>query len=103
HHRIVVAHLRRRHPSHAWANPGPGAHVERAARFMLLPQIEPGHACPVSMTHAVVPSLHADRQLADFWLPKVTSLDYDPRRIDPAEKSAVTFGMAMTEKQGGSD
>src|SRR5699024_725320 len=38
-----------------------------------------------------------------FWLPKVTSLDYDPRRIDPAEKSAVTLGMAMTEKQCGSD
>ena len=102
-HRIIGEALRSGAHSHAWANPGPGANVERAARFMLLSQIEPGHACPVSMTHAVVPSLHADRRLADFWLPKVTSLDYDPRRIDPAEKSAVTFGMAMTEKQGGSD
>src|SRR5699024_2174089 len=102
-HRIIGEALRSGAHSHAWTHPGAGANVERAARFMLLSQIEPGHACPVSMTHAVVPSLQADRQLADFWLPKVKSHDYDPRRIHPAEKTAVTFGMAMTEKQGGSD
>ena len=102
-HRIIGDALASGAHSHAWTNPGPGANPERAARFMLFSQIEPGHACPVSMTHAVVPSLAADAKLADFWIPKATAAEYDPRRIDPAEKTAVTFGMAMTEKQGGSD
>ncbi|SDS81677.1 putative acyl-CoA dehydrogenase [Brevibacterium sandarakinum] len=102
-HRIISDALRSGAHSHAWAHPGPGANADRAARFMLFSQIEPGHACPVSMTHAVIPSLQADSRLADFWVPKATANDYDPRRIDPAEKTAVTFGMAMTEKQGGSD
>lgn len=102
-HRIIGDALRSGAHSHAWTHPGPGANADRAARFMLFSQIEPGHACPVSMTYAVIPSLQADSTLADFWVPKATASDYDPRRIDPAEKSAVTFGMAMTEKQGGSD
>ncbi|GAA1849996.1 acyl-CoA dehydrogenase family protein [Brevibacterium marinum] len=102
-HRIIGEALRSGAHSHAWNQPGPSANADRAARFMLFSQIEPGHACPVSMTHAVIPSLRADVGLAEFWLPKATASDYDPRRVDPAEKSAVTFGMAMTEKQGGSD
>ncbi|GAA4282904.1 acyl-CoA dehydrogenase family protein [Brevibacterium daeguense] len=102
-HRIIADSLQAGTHSLAWTRPGPGANAERAARFMLFSQVEPGHACPVSMTHAVVPSLQADPALAEFWLPKVTAADYDPRLVDPAEKSAVTFGMAMTEKQGGSD
>lgn len=88
--------------SFAWQNTGQGANADRAARFSLFAQIEPGHACPVSMTHAAVPSL-LGTDLEDFWVPKLISTDYDPRLIDPAEKTSVTFGMAMTEKQGGSD
>ncbi|SDS27614.1 putative acyl-CoA dehydrogenase [Brevibacterium siliguriense] len=102
-HRIIGDALDAEAHSYAWTHPGPGANVERAVRFMLFSQIEPGHACPVSMTHAVVPSLRADPALADFWEPRAAAAGYDPRRIDPAMKSAVTFGMAMTEKQGGSD
>jgi putative acyl-CoA dehydrogenase len=102
-HRIIGDALDAEAHSYAWTHPGPGANVERAVRFMLFSQIEPGHACPVSMTHAVVPSLRADPALADFWVPRATAAGYDPRRVDPATKSAVTFGMAMTEKQGGSD
>ncbi|WP_235350991.1 acyl-CoA dehydrogenase family protein [Brevibacterium sp. UCMA 11752] len=102
-HRIIGDALRSGAHSRAWTHPGPGANADRAARFMLFSQIEPGHACPVSMTHAVIPSLQADPKLSDFWVPRATANDYDPRRIDPAEKTAVTFGMAMTEKQGGSD
>ncbi|MEV0984766.1 acyl-CoA dehydrogenase family protein [Brevibacterium sp. NPDC049920] len=102
-HRIIGESLRAGTHSLAWTQDGPGADAERAARFMLFSQIEPGHACPVSMTHAVVPSLRTDSALADFWVPRATAADYDPRLIDPAEKTAVTFGMAMTEKQGGSD
>ncbi|WP_293784709.1 acyl-CoA dehydrogenase family protein [uncultured Aeromicrobium sp.] len=87
-----------------WAEPREGAHVARAATFMTFAQIEPGHACPVSMTHAVVPSLRlAEPSVTDFWLPRVLSREYDPELRDPATKSSAVFGMAMTEKQGGSD
>jgi putative acyl-CoA dehydrogenase len=102
-HRIIHDALEAEAHSYAWTHPGPGANVERAVRFMLFSQVEPGHACPVSMTHAVVPSLRVDSALADFWVPRATAAGYDPRRIDPAQKLNVTFGMAMTEKQGGSD
>ena len=91
------------HGSHtaAWADPRPGANVARAATFMLFAQVEPGHACPMSMTHAVVPALRQQPELAERWLPRILSRDYDPRLI--AGKTSALFGMAMTEKQGGSD
>jgi putative acyl-CoA dehydrogenase len=85
----------------AWADPRPGANVARAATFMLFAQVEPGHACPVSMTHAAVPALAASAGLQDEWLPRLLSRDYDPAL--GADKSSALFGMAMTEKQGGSD
>ncbi|HEY8319655.1 MAG TPA: acyl-CoA dehydrogenase family protein [Amnibacterium sp.] len=93
------------HGAHAscWTESRAGAHVARAAAFSLFAQIEPGHACPVSMTHAVVPALRATPALADQWVAKATAWGYEPGLRDPAGKSAVTFGMAMTEKQGGSD
>lgn len=87
-----------------WTEDRKGAHVARAAMFMQFGQIEPGHACPVSMTHAVAPSLQlAEPALRDFWLPKVLSTSYDPELRDPTTKPSAVFGMAMTEKQGGSD
>ncbi|WP_145941857.1 acyl-CoA dehydrogenase family protein [Corynebacterium glyciniphilum] len=87
----------------AWANPRPGANAERAAAFMLASQVEAGHGCPVSMTHAVVPALRLAPNLAKEWEPKLLSTNYDPELRDPATKDGVIFGMAMTEKQGGSD
>lgn len=87
----------------AWARPGPGANVERAAGFMLVSQIEAGHGCPLSMTHAVVPSLRLSPDLAAEWEPALLATEYDPELRDPATKPGVLFGMAMTEKQGGSD
>jgi putative acyl-CoA dehydrogenase len=85
----------------AWAAPRPGANVSRAATFMLFSQIEPGHACPVSMTHAAVPTLSASPRLAAEWMPRLLSRDYDGTLA--AGKRSALFGMAMTEKQGGSD
>jgi putative acyl-CoA dehydrogenase len=85
----------------AWAEPRPGANVARAATFMLFAQVEPGHACPVSMTHAAVPALAASPDLSAEWLPRLLSREYDPTL--GAAKSSALFGMAMTEKQGGSD
>lgn len=85
----------------AWATPRPGANVSRAASFMLFSQIEPGHACPISMTHAAVPTLAASARLAAEWMPRLLSRHYDGALA--AGKPSALFGMAMTEKQGGSD
>ena len=102
-HRVMGSAVAAGAHTSAWADPGPGANVARVAHFQLFSQIEAGHACPVSMTHAVVPSLQTTPELAREWLPKVYSRAYDPQLRDPATKDGVIFGMAMTEKQGGSD
>jgi putative acyl-CoA dehydrogenase len=86
-----------------WRDPRPGAHAARAAAFYLWSQVEAGHGCPVSMTYAVVPALRVQPELAARWEPLVTSPHYDPGLRPPFEKRGVLFGMAMTEKQGGSD
>ena len=102
-HRIIGSAIAAGAHTSAWADPRPGANVARAAQFHLFAQVEAGHACPVSMTHAVVPSLQTTPSLAAQWLPRVYSREYDPDLRDPATKSGAIFGMAMTEKQGGSD
>jgi len=71
--------------------------------FMLFAQVEPGHACPVSMTHAAVASIEGSPWVADEWLPRMYSRDYEPRLIVEGGKHSALIGMAMTEKQGGSD
>jgi putative acyl-CoA dehydrogenase len=93
------------HGLHAspWTAPGPGAHVARAARTYLHTQVEAGHGCPITMTFAAVPSLRLQPELASVWEPKITSRVYDPRNVPVEQKQGVTIGMAMTEKQGGSD
>ncbi|MFB8175449.1 acyl-CoA dehydrogenase family protein [Streptomyces sp. NPDC055966] len=78
-------------------------HVRRAAAFLVWTQVEAGNCCPLSMTHAAVPALRADPELAAEWVPRLTSTVYD-RELRPASrKPGALFGMAMTEKQGGSD
>ncbi|WEO94540.1 acyl-CoA dehydrogenase family protein [Streptomyces sp. FXJ1.172] len=85
----------------AWARPC--GHVRRAAGFLIWTQAEAGNCCPLSMTHAAVPALRADPELAAQWEPRLTSTIYD-RALRPAgQKPGALFGMAMTEKQGGSD
>jgi putative acyl-CoA dehydrogenase len=66
-------------------------------------QAEAGFACPITMTFAVVPALRAQPELAAEWEPLVTATTYDPRLIGASEKGSAIAGMAMTEKQGGSD
>jgi putative acyl-CoA dehydrogenase len=94
------------HGIHAgsWRWSRPGAHVARAALFYVWQQVEAGHGCPVSMTHAAVPALRAGApDLAAVWEPKLTSTTYDPGLRPLAAKAGALCGMAMTEKQGGSD
>ena len=86
-----------------WAEPRPGAQVARAAAFSVWSQVEGGHGCPISMTHAAVPALRVDDALATEWVPRLTSYSYDFGLRPPAEKAGCLAGMGMTEKQGGSD
>jgi len=81
----------------------PGGHVTHAAMVYLASQVEPGHCCPLTMTYAAVPVLQADPGLAAHWQPKLTSRAHDPSARPLALKQGATLGMAMTEKQGGSD
>jgi putative acyl-CoA dehydrogenase len=85
-----------------WSEPQAGAHVARAAGFMLLP--EAGIGCPLSMTYSVVPALRKQPEIAAEWEPRFASLEYDGERLVPApDKKGALCGMGMTEKQGGSD
>ena len=86
-----------------WNRPRPGAQVARAAKHYLLGQVEAGVLCPLTMTFAAVPALEKEPEVAETWVPRVRSTSYDPRAIPAGEKSGATMGMAMTEKQGGSD
>ncbi|CAM3060693.1 putative acyl-CoA dehydrogenase [Paracoccus aminovorans] len=80
----------------------PGGHQSHAAMVYLASQVEPGHCCPLTMTHAAMPVI-AGAELPGDWRGAMLSRDYDPSVRAMARKSGVTLGMAMTEKQGGSD
>jgi putative acyl-CoA dehydrogenase len=82
---------------------GPGAHAMRAASFMLFTELEPAALCPVSMSYAAAPTLRANIDIASAWMPGIMATRYDPRFLSFEQKTAVTLGMGMTEKQGGSD
>ncbi|MDP1692277.1 MAG: isovaleryl-CoA dehydrogenase [Burkholderiaceae bacterium] len=82
---------------------GPGAHVERAAAFMLFTELEASVLCPVSMTYAVTPALRANPALHEAFGAGLAATRYDARFVPAAQKTALTMGMGMTEKQGGSD
>ncbi|HVB27656.1 MAG TPA: acyl-CoA dehydrogenase family protein [Mycobacteriales bacterium] len=86
-----------------WVEPRPGAHVSRAAAFLTWSQAEAGHGCPVSMTYAAVPALRREPALADAWVPLLATTSYDPGLRPASAKTGCLAGMAMTEKQGGSD
>ncbi|MDO8776493.1 MAG: isovaleryl-CoA dehydrogenase [Burkholderiaceae bacterium] len=79
------------------------AHVKRAAGFMLFTELEPSILCPISMTYAVTPALRGNGAIAAEWEPKLANRSYDARFLPVSQKTGVTMGMGMTEKQGGSD
>ncbi|HEY0517766.1 MAG TPA: isovaleryl-CoA dehydrogenase [Solirubrobacteraceae bacterium] len=86
-----------------WTSTEQAPHAARAALYMTAMQAEAGFCCPITMTFAVVPALRATPELAAEWEPLVTATTYDPRLVPASEKGAAIAGMAMTEKQGGSD
>jgi putative acyl-CoA dehydrogenase len=93
------------HGLHAapWLDGAPGAHLARAAEFYVWAQAEAGHGCPISMTYAAVPALRHEPRLAERFEPLLASRIYDPGLRVPDGKAGLLAGMAMTEKQGGSD
>ena len=79
------------------------AQVVRAARFYMAAQVETGHLCPITMTRAAVAALAVEPPLVAKLMPKIMSRRYDPRFLPWWEKTSITLGMGMTEKQGGTD
>ncbi|MCR6498561.1 acyl-CoA dehydrogenase family protein [Shinella sp. CPCC 101442] len=79
------------------------AHKARAVRFYLTAQLECGHLCPLTMTSASVAALSASPQVQREWGRKILSRKYDSTNKPAMQKSAITIGMGMTEKQGGTD
>jgi putative acyl-CoA dehydrogenase len=94
-----------RHELHSlpWTSGRDGAHVARTAMYLTAAQAEGGFACPTTMTFAAVPALRAQPGVAARWEPLLTATSYDPVLRPPVEKASALCGMAMTEKQGGSD
>ncbi len=86
-----------------WTSEQPFAHTARAALYMTAMQAEAGFCCPITMTFAVIPALRAQPELAAEWEPLLMASSYDPRLVPASEKGSAITGMAMTEKQGGSD
>jgi putative acyl-CoA dehydrogenase len=83
--------------------PNSGRISERAARLYMASQIEAGHVCPMTMTNASVAALVVSPKIHSAWLPRILSRDYDYTVKPWFEKRAVTLGMGMTERQGGTD
>jgi putative acyl-CoA dehydrogenase len=87
----------------AWNSSRGGAFTARAALFFLWNELEQGTACPMTMTFAGIQVLRNSTELTREWEPRILANAYDPRPLPVQQKSGATLGMAMTEKQGGSD
>jgi putative acyl-CoA dehydrogenase len=93
-HWMLQLSVERELPSLPWRDPRPGAHVVRAAMFLMLNGLDTGPACPTAINYAGVPMMRQDPALAAEWEPRMTLPDYE---------RYAQAGMVMTEKQGGSD
>ncbi|KEI72066.1 acyl-CoA dehydrogenase [Endozoicomonas elysicola] len=102
-HQLMKAAIENGLPSLPWQGSQTGAHMARAAMMYLHNQVEAGTCCPLTMTFAAAPALNQQPDVASRWLPLINSRQYDPDNKPWYEKSGVTIGMAMTEKQGGTD
>ncbi|WP_339490186.1 acyl-CoA dehydrogenase family protein [Pseudomonas sp. EL_65y_Pfl2_R95] len=102
-HELMAAAIKHGLPSSPWTDPRSGAQVARASMSYLHSQAEAGSGCPLTMTYASVPAIKLQPDVAEIWLPKILSTEYDPRNLPIEQKTGATIGMAMTEKQGGTD
>lgn len=101
-HRLMALGLEAGVSSAAWSGIAAG-HVLHAALEFLMAQAEPGVCCPMTMTSAAPAALTCQSDVAATWMPKIVASRYDPSSQPMQGKAGVTVGMAMTEKQGGSD
>ncbi|MAG99019.1 MAG: DNA alkylation response protein [Rhodospirillaceae bacterium] len=102
-HDLMAVAIENEVPNFAWRHAKPGSQVGHAALTYMFNQAEGGVLCPMAMTYSVVPALRQSPGIGDDWIPRLLSTSYDARDIPVEEKSGVTMGMFMTEKQGGSD
>ena len=79
------------------------AYRARGIRFFLTAGLECGHLCPITMTSASMASIKTNPAVEVNWAPKILSRKYDSSQRPASQKSGVTIGMGMTEKQGGTD
>lgn len=102
-HRLMALGLEAGYAALPWSGSQPGGHTAHAAMVYLASQIEPGTCCPMTMTYAAIPVLRRHGGLAAHLARLASVPAYDPADVSIAQKTAATIGMAMTEKQGGSD
>ncbi len=101
-HKLIELGLSGGFASVAWEQQS-GGHVAHAALLYMMAQVEPGVCCPMTMTYAALPALKHQPEVAARWAPRITGGIYDPTSAPAPNKRGATIGMAMTEKQGGSD
>jgi putative acyl-CoA dehydrogenase len=101
-HRLMALGIEAGVASAGWSGFAAG-HVLHAGLEFLTAQAEPGVCCPMTMTSAAPAALRFQSDLAAKWTPKIVASRYDPSSQPMHGKSGVTVGMAMTEKQSGSD
>ena len=102
-HQLMTASVRDELHALPWRTDRAGGHTARAAMYITAIQAEAGFACPTTMTYAAIPALRMQPELAAEWEPLLTATTYDPDLKPATEKGSALCGMAMTEKQGGSD
>ncbi|MGA2342589.1 MAG: isovaleryl-CoA dehydrogenase [Steroidobacteraceae bacterium] len=102
-HALMEGIAARGYHSAPWVGGGAGAHVARAAGYLMQAQVECGTLCPTTMTYGGIAALRRDPELAKSWVPRLLTRRYDPRDIPIDTKLGGLIGMGMTEKQGGSD
>jgi putative acyl-CoA dehydrogenase len=106
-HLLMASAMREGEHCSPWAEPRAGAQVARAAAYLMHAEVENGTQCPLTMTYAAFPVLRRHQEalpwLAQLWVPRMLTRDYDPRALPLADKTSALIGMGMTERQGGSD
>ena len=102
-HRLMEAAIGNGLAAAPWSDERAGSHVARCAKTIAWSPVDYGHMCPLSMTYSVVAVLRDEQGVAGSLVPGLTVREYDARDLPTGEKVGLTAGMAMTEKQGGSD
>lgn len=102
-HQLMATSIENGLHSIPWTDTQPGSNVYRATLSYMMSQVDAGHGCPITMTFAAIPTLRKQPDIAAQWEAKITQRVYDPANKPFTEKAGLTIGMAMTEKQGGSD